>query len=66
MDCTSCLDSELTGAENLVAVFQVRDAQLFGVAKNSKDAQVLLGALEIGTDGILLRTQDPSQVSLYF
>jgi 3-dehydroquinate synthase class II len=35
-----------------------------GVASSAADARVMLEALEIGTAGVLLRTQDPVQVLL--
>lgn len=50
------------GAENLVAAFQGQPATLFGVAKSANDAKILLEALEVGTDGVVLRTNDAAQV----
>lgn len=51
-------------AENLVAAYQGRPATLLGVAETSTDAKVLLQALEIGTDGIVFRSNDAAEVYL--
>jgi 3-dehydroquinate synthase class II len=50
-------------AENLVAAFQPGPGQLLGVATSAADARVMLEALEAGTAGVLLRTEDPLQAS---
>lgn len=47
-----------------MAAFQGRPATLLGVAKTATDARILLEALEIGTDGVVLRTNNPAEVSL--
>jgi hypothetical protein len=49
-------------AENLVAAFQPGPGQLLGVAHTAADARVMLEALEAGTAGVLLRTEDPLEV----
>lgn len=49
--------------ENLVATFQGQPATLFGVARSADDAKVLLKALEVGTDGVVLRTDSPAEVT---
>eukprot|EP00775_Hariotina_reticulata_P002936 gene2936-3222_t len=46
-------------AENLVAACQSSAGQLLGVACSAAAARVMLEALELGTTGVLLRTQDP-------
>ena len=46
-----------------MASFQGKVATLFGVANSSQDARTLLEALEIGTDGVVLRSNDPTEVS---
>lgn len=51
-------------AENLVAAFQSGPGELLGVATTAADARVLLEALEAGTAGIVLKTEDPVQASL--
>lgn len=53
------------GAENLVAAFQGQPATLFGVAKSARDAKILLEALEIGTDGVVLRTDDAAEARCF-
>jgi 3-dehydroquinate synthase class II len=49
-------------AENLVAIFQGGPGRLLGVAGSAAEGQVLLEALEAGTAGVVLRTEDPLQV----
>jgi hypothetical protein len=45
-----------------VAAFQPGPGQLLGVATSAADARVMMEALEAGTAGVLLRTEDPLQV----
>jgi 3-dehydroquinate synthase class II len=53
---------QIIPAENLVAAFQSSAGKLMGVVSSAADARVMLEALERGTAGVLLRTQDPLQV----
>ncbi|KAK9826503.1 hypothetical protein WJX81_007331 [Elliptochloris bilobata] len=55
-------DWRIIPAENLVAAFQGSAAKLVAVAGSAADARVMLEALEAGTAGALLRTNDPRQV----
>lgn len=49
-------------AENLVAAYgATQDSRLLAVAATSKDAEAMLEALETGTDGVVLRTEDPAE-----
>lgn len=57
-----CSDWQIIPAENLVAVFQDKPASLMGMATSAADARVMLEALEAGTTGVVLKTQDPLQV----
>lgn len=50
-------------AENLVAAFQSSPGQLLGVSGSAADARVMMEALEAGTAGVVLRTEDPLEVS---
>lgn len=59
MDCS---DWQIIPAENLVAAFQDKPGSLLGVATSAADARVMLEALEAGTAGAVLRTNDPLQV----
>lgn len=59
-----CRCVQVIPAENLVAAFQPGPGQLMGVAGSAADARVMLEALEAGTAGVLLRTEDPLQVHL--
>ncbi|KAL0026080.1 hypothetical protein WJX79_007961 [Trebouxia sp. C0005] len=49
-------------AENLVAAFQGKAAALLGMATSASGARVMLEALEAGTAGVVLKTDDPLQV----
>jgi 3-dehydroquinate synthase class II len=48
--------------EDIVAAFQGRHTKLFATATTAYDAQVYLEALEKGTDGVVLHTDDLSEV----
>lgn len=41
---------------------QDKPASLLGLATSAEDARVMLEALEAGTSGVVLKTQDPLQV----
>eukprot|EP00884_Botryococcus_braunii_P019779 jgi/Botrbrau1/6485/Bobra.0034s0058.1 len=51
-------------AENLVASFQGKRAKLLAMVKTAADAKVMLGALESGTHGVVLHTEDPAEVRM--
>ncbi|CAL5222991.1 g5435 [Coccomyxa viridis] len=55
-------DWRIIPAENMVAAFQNQNARLLPVARSAEDAKVMLEALEAGTDGVVLHTQEPAQV----
>ncbi|KAA6426747.1 MAG: 3-dehydroquinate synthase-like [Trebouxia sp. A1-2] len=59
MDCS---DWQIIPAENLVAAFQGKAAALLGMATSASGARVMLEALEAGTAGVVLKTDDPLQV----
>lgn len=46
----------------MVAAFQDSNIAVFATANTARDAQVYLQALEKGTDGIVLQTEDPAEV----
>lgn len=46
----------------MVAAFQASDSAVYATASTASDAQVYLEALEMGTDGVVLRTDDPSEI----
>lgn len=46
-----------------MATFQDSNCDVYALAKTSSDAQIMLEALETGTDGVLLKTEDPKEVS---
>lgn len=50
-------------AEAWQACVQSQDARLLPVARSAGDAKVMLEALEAGTDGVVLHTQEPAQAS---
>ena len=55
---------QIIPAENMVAAFQEHGGStaLYATATTAVDAQVYLEALEKGTDGVVLHTDDPSEV----
>lgn len=59
--CVARCCVQVIPAENLVAAFQPGPGRLMGVATSAADARVMLEALEAGTAGVLLRTEDPLQ-----
>ncbi|CAK9198867.1 unnamed protein product [Sphagnum troendelagicum] len=56
------LDWQVIPAENMVAAFQDSNTALYATASSASDAQVYLEALEMGTDGVVLHTDDPLEV----
>ncbi|CAM6027924.1 unnamed protein product [Sphagnum balticum] len=56
------LDWQIIPPEDIVAAFQGRRTKLFATATTAYDAQVYLEALEKGTDGVVLHTDDLSEV----
>jgi len=55
-------DWSVIPAENLVAAFAGSARELYAVARDAVEARVMLEALEVGVDGVLLRTDDPGEV----
>jgi 3-dehydroquinate synthase class II len=49
-------------AENLVAAFDDSKTSLYATANTASDAQVYLEALNKGTDGVVMNTDDPQQI----
>ena len=43
--------------------WQSQEARLLPIARSAEDAKVMLEALEAGTDGVVLHTQEPAQAS---
>ena len=43
--------------------WQSQEARLLPIARSAEDARVMLEALEAGTDGVVLHTQEPTQAS---
>jgi len=46
----------------MVAAFQDSSTALYATASTAADAQAYFEALEKGTDGVVLHTDDPSEV----
>lgn len=61
---SSCLiiGLQVIPAENMVAAFQGSGTALYATASTASDAQVYFEALEMGTDGVVLHTDDPSEI----
>lgn len=57
---------QIIPAENLVAAFQGdrARARLLAVASSCEGGRVMLEALEAGTHGVVLRTEDPGEVRM--
>lgn len=55
-------DWQVIPAENVVAAFQHTKTRIFVTSNTAADARVALEALERGTDGVVLRTEDPADV----
>ncbi len=49
-------------AENIIAAFQGTPTKLFAVIDSPETAKSMLGMLETGVDGVVLRTSDPLHV----
>ncbi|KAH7623832.1 hypothetical protein Ndes2526B_g01080 [Nannochloris sp. 'desiccata'] len=55
-------DWQIIPAENLVAAYQSLPVTLLAVSKSAADSEVMLEALEIGTDGVVLETSNPEEI----
>lgn len=55
-------DWKIIPAENLIASYQPTRTQLLVVVSTAREAKVLFETLEVGTNGVVLRTQSPSEV----
>lgn len=57
------LDWEIISPKDIVAAFQGRCTNLFATASCAADARVYLEALEVGTDGVVLQTDNCSEIT---
>lgn len=55
-------DWQIISTENMVAFFQNSEASIFNTARTANEARIFLESLEKGTDGIVLQTEEPSEV----
>jgi 3-dehydroquinate synthase class II len=55
-------DWQIIPAENLVAAYQSLPTTLLAVSKTAAESEVMLEALEIGTDGVVLETSNPEEI----
>ena len=58
----NCLDWRVIPIENLIARISDKSKLIAEVA-NAADARLVLEALELGTDGVLLKTSDPNELT---
>jgi 3-dehydroquinate synthase II len=58
----NCLDWRVIPLENLIARTS-RKSKLIAEVSNAQDAQLVLEALELGTDGVLLRTDSTDELA---
>jgi 3-dehydroquinate synthase II len=57
----NCLDWRVIPLENLIARTRGKSKLIVEVS-NAEDARLVLEALELGTDGVLLKTSDPNEL----
>jgi 3-dehydroquinate synthase II len=57
----NCLDWRVIPLENLIARTRGK-SKLIAEVSNAEDARLVLEALELGTDGVLLKTSDPNEL----
>ncbi len=57
----NCLDWRVIPLENLIARTRGK-TKLIAEVSNAEDARLVLEALELGTDGVLLKTSDPEEL----
>jgi 3-dehydroquinate synthase II len=57
----NCLDWRVIPLENLIARINGK-SKLIGEVTNAQDAQLVMEALELGTDGVLLTTADAEEI----
>jgi 3-dehydroquinate synthase II len=57
----NCLDWRVIPIENLIARTSSK-SKLIAEVTNAEDTQLVLEALELGTDGVLLKTSDPNEL----
>ncbi|KAI5066805.1 hypothetical protein GOP47_0017333 [Adiantum capillus-veneris] len=56
------LEWQIINSENLVASFQSTQTSLYAIARSAKEAQVCFESLEKGTDGVVMKTEDVSEI----
>jgi 3-dehydroquinate synthase II len=59
----NCLDWRVIPLENLIAKAQGGKSKLIAEVTTAEDAKVVLEALELGTDGVLLKTSNPNELA---
>jgi len=58
----NCLDWRVIPIENLIARTR-GESKLIAEVSNAEEARLVLEALELGTDGVLLKTSDPEELT---
>jgi 3-dehydroquinate synthase II len=58
----NCLDWRIIPLENLIAKARGK-SKLIAEVTSAEDARLVLEALELGTDGVLLKTSDPNELT---
>ena len=58
----NCLDWRVIPLENLIARTRGK-SKLIAEVSNAEEAKLVLDALELGTDGVLLKTSDPNELA---
>ena len=59
----NCLDWRVIPLENLIAKVRGGKSKLIAEVTTTEDAKVVIEALELGTDGVLLKTSNPDELA---
>lgn len=55
-------DWKVIPLENLIAQLQKKEAQIIAGVRDAQEAKLAFETLEVGVDGVLLQSQDPSEI----
>jgi 3-dehydroquinate synthase II len=55
-------DWKIIPLENVIAMLQKTDTEIFALAKSVKEVETLFSVLELGVDGIIIETEDEEEI----
>jgi 3-dehydroquinate synthase II len=55
-------DWKIIPLENVIAILQKTDTEIFALAKSVKEVETLFTVLELGVDGIIIETEDEEEI----